>query len=95
MIFICPRYGKWAYLVHNNNPRVELDRMATEKRSSFLLDLRDLHNGFDAVDTEGKGYIDFDGLQLMIAGMKGLDGSMAQELMDSLDRNKDGKVTLL
>ena len=69
--------------------------MATEKRSSFLLDLRDLRDGFDAVDTERKGYIEFDGLKLMIEGMKGLDGSMAHELMDSLDRNNDGKVMLL
>lgn len=66
--------------------------MAAQKRSSFLLDLRDLRKGFDAVDTEGKGYIDFDGLRLMMDGMQGLDGSMAQELMDSLDRDKDGKV---
>lgn len=69
-----------------------LPAMAAEKRSSFLLDLRELRKGFDAVDTEGRGYIDFDGLKLMIEGMQGLDGSMANELMDSLDRDKDGKV---
>lgn len=67
--------------------------MASGKRSSFLLDLRDLRTSFDAVDTERRGYIDFDGLKLMIEDMEGLDHSMAHELMDSLDRNKDGKVS--
>lgn len=63
------------------------------KRSSFLLDIRELRKTFDEVDTENKGYIDFDGLRLMINGILGMDASMAPELMESLDRDNDGKVT--
>lgn len=68
--------------------------MASEKRpSSLYMDLKELRRRFDEVDKTMIGYIDYDGLQQMIAGMDGFDNSMAMELMNSLDRDKDGKVT--
>lgn len=67
--------------------------MADEKRrSSLYLDLKELRERFEEVDQDNKGYIDYGGLEQMIAGMEGFDSSMAGELMDSLDRDKDGKV---
>ena len=61
--------------------------MASEKRpSSLYLDLQELKEKFEEADIEGKGYIDRDGLQGMTEGFD-LD-----ELMLSLDRDKDGKV---
>ena len=69
--------------------------MASEKRpSSLYMDLKELRRRFDEVDKTMIGYIDYDGLQQMIAGMDGFDNSMAMELMNSLDRDKDGKVNL-
>ena len=69
--------------------------MAGEKRpSSLYMDLKELRKRFDEVDKTMIGYIDYDGLQQMIAGMDGFDNSMAMELMNSLDRDKDGKVNL-
>ena len=67
--------------------------MADEKRrSSLYLDLKELRERFEEVDKDNKGYIDYGGLEQMIAGMEGFNSSMAGELMDSLDRDKDGKV---
>ena len=69
--------------------------MASEKRpSSLYMDLKELRKRFDEVDKTMIGYINYDGLQQMIAGMDGFDNSMAMELMNSLDRDKDGKVNL-
>ena len=69
--------------------------MAGEKRpSSLYMDLKELRKRFDEVDKTMIGYIDYDGLKQMIAGMDGFDNSMAMELMNSLDRDKDGKVNL-
>ena len=56
------------------------------------MDLKELRNRFDEVDIDGKGYIDYRGLQEMISGMEGFNSSALQELMDTLDRDRDGKV---
>ncbi len=67
--------------------------MASEKRpSSLYMDLKELRNHFDEVDTEGYGYIDYDGLKRMISHMDGFDASALHELMNTLDRDGDGKV---
>ena len=67
--------------------------MASQKRpSSLYMDLKELRNRFDEVDIDGKGYIDYRGLQEMISGMEGFNSSALQELMDTLDRDRDGKV---
>ena len=64
--------------------------MAREKRpSSLYLDLKELKEKFDEADSEGKGYIDRDGLQRMTEGFD------IDQLMLSLDRDKDGKVKRL
>lgn len=61
--------------------------MASEKRpSSLYLDLKQLKEKFEEVDREAKGYIDRDGLQQMTEALD------LEELMRSLDRDKDGKV---
>lgn len=67
--------------------------MTTEKRpSSLYFDLISLRERFDEVDRDGKGFIDYKGLQTMIENMEEFDPGMARELMDTLDRDKDGKV---
>ena len=68
--------------------------MSAEKRpSSLYLDLKNLRELFQEVDKDEKGYIDFDGLQEMISNMEEFDPNMAKELMEKLDRDKDGKVS--
>ena len=67
--------------------------MANEKRpSSLYMDLKNLRERFNEIDKEEKGYIEREGLEQMIRGMEGFDVSMTTELMESLDRDKDGKV---
>ena len=68
--------------------------MSVEKRpSSLYLDLKSLGELFREVDKEEKGYIEFEGLQEMISNMNEFDPSMAKELMEKLDRDRDGKVS--
>lgn len=68
--------------------------MSADKRpSSLYVDLKKLRELFQEVDKEEKGYIDFDGLQEMISSMEEFDPNMAKELMETLDRDKDGKVS--
>lgn len=60
--------------------------------SSLYMDLKELRKRFDEVDTERNGYIDYKGLQEMISTMDGFDSYAVQGLMNTLDRDGDGKV---
>ena len=67
--------------------------MTDKKRpSSLYLDLKELRERFEEVDKEKKGYIDYNGLQQMISNME-FDPALTRQLMDNLDRDKDGKVS--
>ena len=67
--------------------------MTDKKRpSSLYLDLKELRERFEEVDKEKKGYIDYNGLQQMISNMD-FDPALTRQLMDNLDRDKDGKVS--
>ena len=65
---------------------------ANSKRASFLADLDRLRSVFETVDTEGLGYIRENELRQLARSVPGLAESMTPELMEKLDRDKDGKV---
>ena len=67
----------------------------SSRPSSLYMDLKELRNRFDEVDTEKNGYIDYKGLQDMISNMDGFDSFAVLELMKMLDRDGDGKVRTL
>ncbi len=62
------------------------------KRSSFYADLDHLRTHFDALDTERCGFIGYAQLQTLAQQIQGFDESMVSELMEKLDRDRDGKV---
>jgi hypothetical protein len=68
--------------------------MTDDKRSSLYLHLKEIRERFENVDRENRGYIDCSGLREMISDMEDFDPDLADDLMDKLDRDKDGKVTL-
>lgn len=65
---------------------------ANSKRASFLADLDRLRSVFETVDTEGLGYIRENELRRLARSVPGLAESTTPELMEKLDRDKDGKV---
>lgn len=66
-----------------------------QRPSSLYMDLKELRVRFSEVDIHNKGYIEYEGLQQMISNMEGFDSSASSELMAALDRDGDGKVSLL
>ncbi len=62
------------------------------KRASFYADLDHLRTHFDALDSENCGYIGYEQLKTLAKEIQGFDDSMVSELMEKLDRDKDGKV---
>ena len=67
---------------------------ASPKRASLLADLDRLRTVFERVDAEGSGFIGEKELGLLARSVPGLEESMAAELMEKLDRDRDGKVKL-
>lgn len=65
--------------------------MAT-KRASFYADLDLLRSQFDSLDPKNSGYIGYGELTTLVKSMQGFEESMVPELMERLDRDKDGKV---
>ena len=65
--------------------------MAT-KRASFYADLDLLRSQFDSLDPKNSGYIGYSELTTLVKSMQGFEESMVPELMERLDRDKDGKV---
>lgn len=62
------------------------------KRPSFRADLDLLRTHFNALDPEKSGYIGYDELARLVKDMQGVEESMVPDLMEKLDRDKDGKV---
>ncbi len=62
------------------------------KRRSFYADLDSLRSCFDNVDKRKSGYIGYDELTKLVESMPGTEDSVVSELMEKLDRDKDGQV---
>lgn len=65
------------------------------KRRSFYTDLDHLRKCFDNVDHDRSGFIGYNELTKLVQIMPDAEDSVVPELMDKLDRDKDGKVRLL
>jgi Ca2+-binding EF-hand superfamily protein len=64
------------------------------KRRSFNTDLEHLRKCFDNVDHQRGGFIGLEGLTKLVDSMPDTGDSVVTELMEKLDRDKDGKVRL-
>ena len=67
---------------------------ASGKRQSFYADLDRLRQHFDSLDAEKSGHIGLQELTKLIESIPGVEESAVPELMDRLDRDKDGKVQI-
>ncbi len=65
---------------------------ASGKRRSFYADLDRLRSHFDSLDQDRTGYIGYSELQQLVQKMSGIEEAVLPELMEKLDRDKDGKV---
>ena len=68
---------------------------ASSRRKSFYADLDRLKHHFDALDPQKSGYIGYAELTQLVQSMRGQEESVVPELMERLDRDKDGKVDCL
>ncbi len=64
----------------------------TGKRRSFNTDLDHLRGCFNNVDHQKSGFIGLQELAELVESMPGSQDSVVAELMEKLDRDKDGKV---
>ena len=62
------------------------------KRRSFYADLDHMRSLFNSVDTSKTGYIGFAKLCVLVRSIPGIEEAAVPELMERLDRDKDGKV---
>lgn len=62
------------------------------KRASFYADLDLLRSHFEALDPQKSGYIGYKELAKLVQDIQGVEESMVPELMEKLDRDRDGKV---
>lgn len=62
------------------------------KRGSIYLYLDDLRQQFDSLDAGKTGQIGFNELTKLVKNMPGVEDSAVPELMERLDRDKDGMV---
>jgi len=62
------------------------------KRRSFYANLDKLKSHFDSLDHERTGYIGYSELKQLVQKVSDLEEAVLPELMEKLDRDKDGKV---
>ena len=62
------------------------------KRRSFCADLDHMRSLFNSVDTSNTGSIGFPELCVLVRNIPGIEEAAVPELMEGLDRDKDGKV---
>lgn len=67
--------------------------MAATKRRSFNTDLDHLRKCFNEVDHMKSGFIGLEELTKLVNSMPHPRDSVVAELMEKLDRDKDGKVS--
>ena len=67
---------------------------SSSKRSSLYADLDHLRTMFASVDPANTGYIGFQELKSLAQSGTGMDETMVAVVLEKLDRDKDGKVSL-
>ena len=67
---------------------------SSSKRGSLYADLERLRMHFSSLDPDNTGYIGYQELTALARSESGMDESMVPELLERLDRDKDGKVSL-
>lgn len=65
----------------------------SSKRRSFYADLDHLKKCFDQVDHAKTGFIGYSELTKLVETMPDTASSVVPELMEKLDRDKDGRVS--
>lgn len=65
----------------------------SSKRRSFYTDLDHLRKCFDQVDHDKSGFIGYSELTKLVESMPDTECSVVPELMEKLDRDKDGRVS--
>ena len=75
-----------------NFTAIPYDLAMANRRASFYADLDLLRSQFDSLDPQNTGYIGYSELTTLVKSMQGFEESMVPDLMDRLDRDKDGKV---
>ena len=68
-------------------------RSSSGKRGSLYADLERLRMHFSSLDPDNTGYIGYQELTALAQSESGMDESMVPELLERLDRDKDGKVS--
>ena len=69
-------------------------RSSSSKRGSIYADLERLRMHFSSLDPDNTGYIGYQELTALARSESGMDESMVPELLERLDRDKDGKVSM-
>ena len=69
-------------------------RSSSSKRGSIYADLERLRMHFSSLDPDNTGYIGYQELTVLARSESGMDESMVPELLEKLDRDKDGKVSI-
>ena len=68
-------------------------RSSSSKRGSLYADLEHLRTLFSSLDPDNTGYIGHEELSRLAQSESGMDESMVPQLLESLDRDKDGRVS--
>ena len=68
-------------------------RSSSSKRASLYADLEHLRTLFSSLDPDNTGYIGYQELSRLAQSESGMDESVVPELLEKLDRDKDGRVS--
>lgn len=66
---------------------------SSSKRGSLYADLEHLRTQFSSLDPESTGYIGYEELMRLVTSETNMDESAVPELLERLDRDKDGRVS--
>lgn len=66
---------------------------SSSKRGSLYADLEHLRTQFSSLDPESTGYIGYEQLMRLVKSETNMDESAVPELLEKLDRDKDGRVS--
>lgn len=66
---------------------------SSSKRGSLYADLENLRTQFSSLDPENTGYIGSEELMRLVISETNMDESAVPELLERLDRDKDGRVS--
>ena len=66
---------------------------SSSKRGSLYADLEHLRAQFTSLDPDNTGFIGYEELVTLAQSESGLDEAMVPELLEKLDRDRDGRVS--